>query len=170
MLRRPNYSKKSVKLQVEKLHRKCRYCKTHQDSRGFDRHEAWCKTKWRIRKELQELRTHPPTRSPTTTVPHLHATHISSPSLAAYEFEVNSDFVEGSSSMPLPTSTQHLLPEVLQNQPTGMTSGDNGELSQIEIYICILIGILQSLYSGLTCLENILRLFPIPTLQIQTSR
>ena len=123
MPRRPNYSKKSVKLQVEKLHRKCRYCKTHQDSRGFDRHEAWCKTKWRIRKELQELRTHPPTRSPTTTVPHLHATHISSPSLAAYEFEVNSDFVEGSSSMPMgaqdPLSGSLRLYEATDSTSTG---------------------------------------------------
>jgi hypothetical protein len=58
MAHRPTYLKKSVKLQVEKLERKCRYCKTHRNMQGFDKHEAWCKKTWIIRRELQELHSH----------------------------------------------------------------------------------------------------------------
>ena len=53
MARRPTCWKKSVKLQVEKLERKCRYCKTHQSARGFDKHQAWCKKTWIIRQEYR---------------------------------------------------------------------------------------------------------------------
>ena len=162
MPRRPTYLKKSS---VEKLFKKCRYCKTHQSSRGFDKHAAWCKKTSIIRKELQELQTHP-TGSTATSPLQARAEPASVLSPVRADFDLpNVDFVEGSSS----------IPEVFQNQPTGMTSscesGDNGGLSQIEIYICILIEIiLQNLYSGLTCLENILRSFPTPTLQIQIPR
>ena len=106
MARRPTYSKKSVKLQLEKLERKCRYCKTHRHSQGFDKHEAWCKKTWLIRKELQESRIHS-----TNNELHSEATLIPPqiPSSLTY-FDVNNDFVEGSSSMPM--EVDYPLPEL----------------------------------------------------------
>ena len=127
MPRRPTYLKKSS---VEKLYKKCRYCKIHQSSRGFDKHEAWCKKTSIIRKELQGLRTRP-TGGVATAPFQDHAEPASAVfSSVRLDFDLpNIDFIEGSSSMPLPTSTQHPLPELLHDQVTAMTASNDGELS-----------------------------------------
>jgi len=97
MPRRPTYLKKSGKIQVDKLERKCRYCKTHRSARRFDKHEAWCKKTWMIRKELRDVKhTHAivnqlqaeATRSPSPTLPS-----------CPIGFGTNTEFVEGSSSV-----------------------------------------------------------------------
>lgn len=104
MPRRPTYLKKSVKLQVEGLERKCRYCKTHQSGRGFDKHEAWCKKTWIIRQELQDLRRH-------STAKQLQAepTPLISPIILS-NLDGNNEFVEGSSSM-MPMEVEYPSPE-----------------------------------------------------------
>jgi len=88
MPRRPTYLKKSGKIQVDKLERKCRYCKTHRSARRFDKHEAWCKKTWMIRKELQDVKhTHAivdqlqaeATRSPSPTNPSLSNNNLCRP-------------------------------------------------------------------------------------------
>jgi hypothetical protein len=95
MARRPTYLKKPGKIQVDKLERKCRYCKTHRSARGFDKHEAWCKKTWMIRKELQDVKgayaivnqlQAEATRSPSPTLPS-----------CLIGFGTNTEFVEGSS-------------------------------------------------------------------------
>ena len=63
MPRRPAYLKKSAKFEFERLHRKCCYCKTHQNTRGFDKHVAWCKKITTIRNELRDLKSLSATRT-----------------------------------------------------------------------------------------------------------
>ena len=109
MARRPTYLKKSVKLQVEKLERKCRYCKTHQSARGFDKHEAWCKKTWMIRKELQDLRTQSTTNQPQYEAKPFISQRINS-SLA--DLNANNKFVEESSSMTMEIDAEYRLPEL----------------------------------------------------------
>jgi hypothetical protein len=96
MARRPTYSKKSAKLQVEQLQRKCRYCKTHRNAHGFDKHEDWCKKTWMIQRELQdsELRPHS-----TTNQIQAEAMSLISPKI--YSSLRDNNFMEGSSSMPM---------------------------------------------------------------------
>ncbi|KAF8149987.1 hypothetical protein B0H34DRAFT_825948 [Crassisporium funariophilum] len=107
MPRRPVYLKKSAKSQVEKLERKCRYCDTHQSSRRFDKHEAWCKKNWIIRKELANLQKHSITNIQPVTLP-----EVMPPSHVPPAYEANKEFVEGSSAMPMevdyPTSGLNL--------------------------------------------------------------
>jgi hypothetical protein len=94
MARRPTYLKKSAKVQVERLQRKCRYCKIHRNAHGFDKHEAWCKKTWTIRKELQVWRAHPTTDQ---LEPQVEATSLNPPKIP----RVDNEFVEGSSIMPM---------------------------------------------------------------------
>lgn len=113
MARRPAYMKKSVKFEIEKLHRKCRYCKTHQNSRGFDKHVAWCKKIWTIRNEHRDLQS--------LSATEVQAAH-SSPQvdcLAANEF------VEGSSSIPMEADHLELG---LQETTAGTTASIDGML------------------------------------------
>ena len=99
MPRRPTYLKKSGKIQVDKLERKCRYCKTHRSARGFDKHEAWCRKTWMIRKELRNINL--------KCVPHAIVDQLQtearlpSPTLPSciIGFGANTEFVEGSSSV-----------------------------------------------------------------------
>jgi hypothetical protein len=93
MPRRPTYLKKSVKLQVEELEQKCRYCKTHQSGQGFHNHEAWCKKTWMIRQERQDLRRHS-----TATQLQAEPTPLILPIILS-NLDGNNEFVEGSSSM-----------------------------------------------------------------------
>ena len=99
MPRRPTYLKKSVKLQVEGLERKCRYCKTHRSARRFDKHEAWCKKTWMIRQELQDLRKAKPTPLISPIIPS-----------SLSNLDGNDEFVEGSSSMPMEVEYPSLEP------------------------------------------------------------
>lgn len=88
------------KLQVEKLERKCRYCKTHRSARGFDKHEVWCKKTWIIRRELRE-HTHSNANELQAEATPLTLPTIPSSSLV--DFGANNEFVasEGSSSVPM---------------------------------------------------------------------
>ena len=95
MARRPTYLKKSVKVQVERLQRKCRYCKIHRNTHGFDKHEAWCKKIWTIKKELQVWRAHP------TTTDQLEPQPKAMSPIPPKISRVNNEFVEGSSIMPM---------------------------------------------------------------------
>lgn len=101
----PRRSKKSnsAKLGVEKLKRKCRYCKTHQDSRGFDKHEAWCKKTCAIRQELQGIRTY-------SAANQLQTTEVVPPAISSSLIGTGTgrEFVEGPSLMPI--EVEHLLP------------------------------------------------------------
>ena len=49
-------NKKSSRLQVEELYRKCRYCNANRPTNRFDKHQKVCKTRWEI---LQERGTCP---------------------------------------------------------------------------------------------------------------
>ena len=141
MPRRPTYLKKTS---VEKLYKKCRYCKTHQSTRGFDKHQVWCKKTAIIQKELRELRTRPTAGATTINPLQPHAATGSSvptfsPTRANFDLP-DAEFIEGSSSMPLPINTQDLPPEWLQEQQlTGIASSNNGALSRISIFSSYLI-------------------------------
>jgi hypothetical protein len=119
MARRPTYSKKSAKLQVEQLQRKCRYCKTHRNAHGFDKHEDWCKKTWMIQRELQdsELRPHS-----TTNQIQAEAMSLISPKI--YSSLRDNNFMEGSSSMPMeveyPSLDLHPQDSVTVTVPSGM--------------------------------------------------
>lgn len=116
MARRPTYLKMSAKVQVEKLQRKCRYCKIHRNVLGFDKHEAWCKQTWTIRKELQVWHAHPTTDQ---FEPQAVAMSLIPPKTS----RVDNEFVEGSSTMPMeigspPSDTQ--LEDDTVIAPSGM--------------------------------------------------
>jgi hypothetical protein len=49
--------KKSSKLQLESLYRKCRYCNTHRRTNRFDKHQKACKTQWEILHERRNQKT-----------------------------------------------------------------------------------------------------------------
>ena len=164
MARRPTCWKKSVKLQVEKLERKCRYCKTHQSARGFDKHQAWCKKTWIIRQEYR-LHNHSITNQlqPEATDPNFPAVPTSS-----IEFDTNDEFIEGSSSMPL-YPLESPSPELDHPVPT-TTSGLSGMLNIILKHFFSTL--LRTFQTPLLCLDHIycrntLKLFPIPILRIQ---
>ena len=114
MPRRPAYLKKSVKSEFERLHRKCCYCKTHQNTRGFDKHVAWCKKIWMIRNELRDLQS----LSVTTEV-QAEGTSSQIPSSLQVNCPVESAFIEGSSSIPM--EVDH--PPDLDLQETTTTNG-----------------------------------------------
>ena len=97
MARRHRHLKESAKVEVEKLERKCRYCKSHQSARGFDKHEAWCKKISIIRRELQEWNAH----STTQTNLQNEATPAGPSSSSELTGNSNGDFVEGSSLIPI---------------------------------------------------------------------
>ena len=153
MPRRPTYSKKSVTFQVEKLERKCRYCKTHRNAQGFDKHEAWCKRTWIIRRELRELRAHS-----MANQLHIEATPI--PPKIPSSSDANNEFVEGSSSMSM--EVEYPSPAL---DPQGMLTLS----SSLRCLFLMFTGISQTLWpcSDLIYRGNTLRLFPIPILQIQ---
>ena len=111
MPRRPTYLKK---IQVDKLERKCRYCKTHQSARGFNKHEAWCRKTWMIQKELRDIkRAHTivnqfraeGTQSPLPTLPS-----------CLIGFSTDGEFVEGSSSVHM--EVDYPSPETGSREPT----------------------------------------------------
>jgi hypothetical protein len=56
--------RKTSKVEIGLLYRKCRYCKAHRTTHFFDRHETACKAQWIIRNENQQTHLHP---TPTTT-------------------------------------------------------------------------------------------------------
>ena len=95
MARRPNHFKKPAKLQLEQLERKCRYCKTHQSSHRFDKHEAWCKTSYTIKQELKQ-RTRQRQHTHIMTSPRLETPAPVSSCLR--DSDVNEESVEVSSS------------------------------------------------------------------------
>ena len=57
----PRKKRKTSKVEIGLLYRKCRYCKAHRTTHFFDRHESACKAQWIIRNEIH---SHP---TPTTT-------------------------------------------------------------------------------------------------------
>jgi len=170
MARRPLYLKKSVKLQVEKLERKCRYCKTHQSARGFDKHEAWCKKTWMIRKELR-LRTH--------STANLHKPGATDPVFpivppSPINSNTSDEFVQGSSSMPI-YPLEYPSRELDSQVPTTTTSSPSGMLIIIlKCFFFILLGIFQAMWSW-SCLnlnyrKNTLKSFLILTLWTQLQK
>jgi hypothetical protein len=56
--------RKTSKVEISLLYRKCRYCKAHRPTHFFDRHETACQAQWIIRNENQQTHLHP---TPTTT-------------------------------------------------------------------------------------------------------
>ncbi|KJA12958.1 hypothetical protein HYPSUDRAFT_73169 [Hypholoma sublateritium FD-334 SS-4] len=54
MTRRP--VKKSIKEKTENSYKKCDYCRTHRDARGFDKHRAACKIRFTIQNESRTAR------------------------------------------------------------------------------------------------------------------
>lgn len=129
MARRSKHSKKSVKLQVEQLERKCRYCKSHQNRRGFDKHEAWCKKTWIIRQELRDLRVNSIEKELGAKSLPTIAPIASSPPY----FDIDNEFMEGSSS--IPTGVTHL--SHLAENTTGPSQC--GELAFLTIFFqCII--------------------------------
>jgi len=126
MPRRPTYLKKSVKLQVERLEKKCRYCKTHQNGRGFNKHEAWCKRTWTIRRELQDLCTHP---APNQF--QVEETPLVSPAITSslITSDANNEFVEGSSSIAI--EIEYPSPELDPEESTTAPSLGMLTLSQL---------------------------------------
>jgi hypothetical protein len=128
MARRPKHLKKSVKLQVERLQRKCRYCKAHQARQGFDKHEAWCKKIWMIRQELLGLRSHSTTNQiQTEPIPSISPILPSTP----VHFDTNNEFVEGSSSSAIPMSigVNHFLAESESQEDSTLTPSRKGMLT-----------------------------------------
>lgn len=120
MPRRPAYLKKSVKFEFERLHRKCCYCKTHQNTRGFDKHVAWCKKICTIRNELRDLQS----LSAATEV-QAEGTSSQIPSSLQVDSPAVNGFIEGSSSIPMEAD----YPPDLDLQETTTTSSINGMLS-----------------------------------------
>jgi len=122
MARRQRHLKESAKVEVEKLQRKCRYCKSHQSARGFDKHEAWCKKISIIRQELQEWNAHSTTRTNLQN----EATRTRPPSSSELTGNSNGDFVEGSSMMPMepaeyPLSDTQQEPAMAPSHPSTLT-------------------------------------------------
>lgn len=60
----PRKKRKTSKVEIDLLYRKCRYCQAHRTKHFFDRHESACKVKWIIRNEDQHPHPHP---TPITT-------------------------------------------------------------------------------------------------------
>ena len=56
MARRP--VNKSIKKKTEDSYRKCRYCNTNRDSRGFDKHLAACKIRFAAQTETHVVHAH----------------------------------------------------------------------------------------------------------------
>jgi hypothetical protein len=168
MPRRPTYLKKFGKIQVDKLERKCRYCMTHRSTRGFDKHEAWCKKTWMIRKELRDVnRAHAianqlqaeAMRSSSPTLP-------SSSCLIGFSANTGTEFVEGSSSVHM--EVDYPSPEMDSKEPTTAVNLD-GTLTPSQT---MLLRILQTLQSYLDPIyrRNTLKLFPIPILQTRLQK
>lgn len=61
----PRKKRKTSKVEINLLYRKCRYCQAHRTTHFFDRHESACKAQWIIRNENQHPHPHP---TPITTV------------------------------------------------------------------------------------------------------
>jgi len=51
--------RKTSKVEIDLLYRKCRYCKAHRTTHFFDQHETACKAQWIIRNENQQTHLHP---------------------------------------------------------------------------------------------------------------
>ena len=97
MPRRPKHLKKTAKLQLEQLERKCPYCKAHVNSRRFDKHKDWCKTRWTIEQELKQRHLRTPISPQLEIAPGITA----SVSSFLRDSHVNEEFVEGSSEIPM---------------------------------------------------------------------
>jgi hypothetical protein len=85
---------------------------THRSTRGFDKHEAWCKKTWIIRKELRDVnRAH-------AIANQLQAEATPSPTLPSclIGFGTNTEFVEGSSSVHM--EVDYPSPEMDSQEPT----------------------------------------------------
>ena len=50
--------RKTSKVEIDLLYRKCRYCKAHQTTHFFDWHETACKAQWIIRNQNQQTHLH----------------------------------------------------------------------------------------------------------------
>jgi hypothetical protein len=128
MPRRPTYLKK---IQVDKLERKCCYCKTHRSARGFDKHKAWCKKTWIIRKELRDRRD---IEGVHAIVNQLQAEETRSPSPTLPSrfigFGANTELVEGSSSGHM--EVEYPSPEMDSQEPTPAVNLD-GTLTPSQI-------------------------------------
>lgn len=98
MPRRPKHLKK---LQLEQLERKCPYCLAHVNSRRFDKHKAWCKMNRTIEQEIELKRRRLHTR--ITTNPQLKTAPGITASVSSFlrDSDVNEEFVEGSSEIPV---------------------------------------------------------------------
>ncbi|KAF8804428.1 hypothetical protein BYT27DRAFT_7106461 [Phlegmacium glaucopus] len=120
MARRPKHLKKSGKLQVDALQQKCRYCKTHRGARGFDKHEAWCKKTWMIRKELRDVKC----EHAIINQLQVEVTPPLSPTIppCCVDFSANNEFVEGSSSVPM--EVDHPPLESDPREPTTVPNHD----------------------------------------------
>lgn len=55
----PRKKRKTSKVEINLLYRKCRYCQAHRTTHFFDRHEIACKAQWIIRNENQHPHPHP---------------------------------------------------------------------------------------------------------------
>ena len=60
----PRKKRKTSKVEINLLYRKCRYCQAHRTTHFFDQHERACKVQWIIRNENQQTHLHP---TPITT-------------------------------------------------------------------------------------------------------
>jgi hypothetical protein len=47
----PRKKRKTSKVEINLLYRKCQYCQAHRTTHFFDRHESACKAQWIIRNE-----------------------------------------------------------------------------------------------------------------------
>jgi hypothetical protein len=55
MPHRSKDSKKSSRLKLENLYRKCRYCNTNRQTIRFDKHQKACKIQWEILCERKKI-------------------------------------------------------------------------------------------------------------------
>jgi len=124
MPRRPAYLKKSANFEFERLHRKCCYCKTHQNTRGFDKHVAWCKKIWTIQNELRDLQS----LSATRTEVQDEGTSSQIPSSLQVDCPAENGLVEGPRSSSIPMEAAH--PPDLDLQETAASTYGALSLSQ----------------------------------------
>jgi hypothetical protein len=83
-------NKKSSRLQLEKLYKKCRYCNANRPTNRFDKHQKACKTKSEI---LQQRRRIQATQPDSELLIELEAERSNS------GHHIESEFVQGSSTM-----------------------------------------------------------------------
>jgi hypothetical protein len=133
MARWPTYLKKSAKVQVERLQRKCRYCKIHRNAHGFDKHEAWCKKVWTIQRERQAWRAHPTTDQFESQA---EATFLTSPKIS----RVDDEFVEGSSC------DSSIMPIEIDNPSSDAQAAQLGDVTVIAPSGMLILSLLRCLF------------------------